>query len=138
MQERANMNNFRGIGSVGDAGGAHLALIEGGAQHTSGARESHSALRPAPVLRSVPMTGQATGFVRAQPSEGDRSRHELDVRSAAREFKDFESALMPMVRASVKGISSKAAADVAKVIMANPALRAQAERAFERARNDAS
>ena len=61
-----------------------------------------------------------------------RSRHEDGVRAVAKNYANFDEALLPMVLAS--GVSGEAAASVAEAIMGNPALKAQAERAFQRAR----
>lgn len=58
-------------------------------------------------------------------------RHDAGVRAVAARYGSFEDALLPMVLAS--GVSGDAAIAVAEAIQANPALRAQAERAFQRA-----
>jgi hypothetical protein len=73
----------------------------------------------------------ATGYG-ASTIETPRSRHESGVRAVARNFDNFDDALLPMVLAS--GVSGEAAASVAEAILGNPALKAQAERAFQRAR----
>ena len=57
------------------------------------------------------------------------------MRAVARNYDSFEDALLPMVLAS--GVSGDAASSVAEAIMGNPALKAQAERAFQRARLNA-
>lgn len=59
------------------------------------------------------------------------NRHNLSVRAIAARYDNFQDALLPMVLAS--GVTGEAAVAVAEAIMANPALRAQAERAFQRA-----
>jgi hypothetical protein len=60
------------------------------------------------------------------------ARHAAGVRAIATQYPNFEEALLPMVLAS--GVGGDAAVAVADAIMNNPNLRAQAERAFQRAR----
>jgi len=59
------------------------------------------------------------------------SRHDASVRAVASRYDNFKDALLPMVLAS--GVTGEAAVAVAEAIQANPALKAQAERAFQRA-----
>lgn len=122
------MNDFGRIG--GDARRAHLALVQGGLSTTPSATQGVEATPRASAatrahLASTGYAAQATGSV-------PRSRHESGVRAVARAHESFEDALLPMVLAS--GVSRDAAATVAATIMASPALRAQAERAFARSR----
>lgn len=128
------MTNFSSIG--GDAGRAHLALIQGGNTGNVGAtRDASRALGSAPVLQVAASTARrvaATGYARTAP-EGPRSGHEAGIRAIAQQFDAFSDALLPMVLAS--GVSGEAAASVVAAIKGNPALLAQAERAFDKARS---
>jgi hypothetical protein len=115
----------------GDARRAHLALVQGGASISTNATSGvANVARPAASTRSHVPTAYASAA-----SEAPRSRHESGVRAVARTYDNFDDALLPMVLAS--GVSGEAAASVAEAIKGNPALRAQAERAFQRARLDA-
>ena len=60
------------------------------------------------------------------------ARRESSVKAIAARYDNFEDALLPMVLAS--GVSGDAAVATAQAIMSNPALKAQAERAYSRAR----
>lgn len=111
------------IGS-GDTRRAHLAVVEGGASASTNA--TSSVARQGRQSAATAYAGTAV--------ESPRSRHEAGVRAVARNFDNFHDALLPMVLAS--GVSGERAASVANAILANPALRAQAERAFQRARID--
>lgn len=131
------MTNFGSINHSGvDARRAHLALIEGGAQASSAGttRAATEALGTAPVLQVAAATTRsaaATAYARTT-AEGPRSSHEKGIRAVARQFDHFEQALLPMVLAS--GVSGEAAGSVVAAIQNNPALKAQAERAFQQAR----
>ena len=120
------MNDFGQI-NFGHARRAHLALVEGGASISTNATGSARAVAPTPPRAA------ATGFAAAS-IEAPRSRHESGVRAVARTYDNFDDALLPMVLAS--GVSGEAATSVAEAIKGNPALKAQAERAFNRARLD--
>ena len=128
------MADFGGINFGGDARRAHLALVEGGASiSTNSTSAATRALGADPVVRTAAASTPrvATGYG-ASTIETPRSRHESGVRAVARNFDNFDDALLPMVLAS--GVSGEAAASVAEAILGNPALKAQAERAFQRAR----
>lgn len=131
------MTNFSTIGfRGGDAGRAHLALIQGGNESstTASTREASRALGTAPTLHVAASAARrvaATGYARTTP-EAPRSGHEAGIRAIAKQFTAFHEALLPMVLAS--GVSGEAAASVVKAIQGNPALLAQAERAFDKAR----
>lgn len=114
----------------GEARRAHLALVDGGATsvNTTTARAAASIESPTGSRGAATAYGAAT-------VEAPRNRHETGVRAIAGNYATFEDALLPMVLAS--GVSGEAAASVAEAIMGNPALKAQAERAFQRARLDA-
>lgn len=124
---------------MGHARGAHLALVQGGRSDTIAARQAPAVLGTAPVAR--PTRPEAATVYHVRPGnvspgvEAPRSSHERGVQAVARSYPNFESALLPMVLAS--GVSGEAAPSVARAIMANPSLRADAERAFLRARIDA-
>lgn len=127
---------YGSINFGGDARRAHLALVQGGASiSTTATSEATRVLgsRPAGSGPAAGMRAAATGYSSAA-AEAPRSRHESGVRAVARAYDRFEDALLPMVLAS--GVSGEAAASVSDAIMGNPALRAQAERAFQRARLD--
>lgn len=131
------MSDFNGINFGGDARRAHLALVEGGSSISTNATSAATrAIGTRPVLRTAERPAQqaATGYGTAR-IEGTRSRHEVGVRAVAQNYASFDDALLPMVLAS--GVSGEAAASVAEAIMGNPALKAQAERAFQRARINA-
>ncbi len=132
------MADFGGINFGGDARRAHLALVEGGAStiSTNSTSAATRALGADPVLRTAVATTPrvSTGYG-ASTIESPRSRHESGVRAVARNFDNFDDALLPMVLAS--GVSGEAAASVTEAILGNPALKAQAERAFQRARLNA-
>ncbi|MCW2955601.1 MAG: hypothetical protein JWO69_470 [Thermoleophilia bacterium] len=125
------MHNF-GMNLNGAARGAHLALVKDGPTHVS--LDAASALRPVNAPAASRQSFATTGYIRSPQVEAPRSRHELDVRAVAQQFPDFESALLPMVEAS--GVFGDAALTIAKAIMNTPALKAQAERAFQRSRLD--
>lgn len=129
------MNNFGGINAGGHARRAHLALVNGSGT-TPDAGTARAALGTDPVVRLAHATPAhaTTSYAAASSVEGTRSRHEQGVRVIARNYDSFEDALVPMVLAS--GVSGEAASAVAGAIRNNPALRAQAERAFQRARMD--
>jgi len=84
-------------------------------------------------------TGNVTPLRRREPSntnfgaaiQSSASRHDASVRAVAARYDNFQDALLPMVLAS--GVTGDAAVAVADAIQANPALKAQAERAFQRA-----
>lgn len=124
------MGNFGSI-NFGDARRAHLALIEGGASIRSNVAATSRAATAAITPVGAGARQAATGYARGT-AEAPRSRHEVGVRAVARAFDSFDDALIPMVLAS--GVAGEAAASVADAIKSSPALRAQAERAFERAR----
>jgi hypothetical protein len=125
------MTNFGGINAT-HAQRAHLALIEGGASTSAATGATNvSGVRAAGAERPAASKRVATGYAHANV-EGTRSRHEVGVRAVAKHYATFEDALVPMVLAS--GVSGEAATAVAEAIMSNPSLRAQAERAFQRAR----
>ncbi len=130
------MADFGGINFGGDARRAHLALVEGGAStSTNSTSADNSALGVVPTVRAAATAPSiATGYATTR-GEAPRSRHENGVRAVARNFDNFDDALLPMVLAS--GVSGEAAASVAEAIKGNPALKAQAERAFQRARLNA-
>lgn len=129
------MADFGGINFGGDARRAHLALVEGGASISTNATSAASrAIGSDPVTRVNPTSigrAAATGYS-AAAGEAPRSKQDAGVRAVARNYSQFEDALLPMVLAS--GVAGEAAATVAEAIMGNPALKAQAERAFQRAR----
>lgn len=120
----------------GDARRAHLALVDGGASiSTNSTSAATRAIGTEPVTRIAPATSLGSSAATAYGAasvEAPRSKHETGVRAVARNYDNFEEALLPMVLAS--GVSGEAAASVAEAIMGNPALKAQAERAFQRAR----
>jgi len=129
------MTNFGSINS--DASRAHLALIQGGGQDSSinATRNASRALGTAPTLHVAAAAARrvaATGYARTTAHEGPRSGHEAGIRAIARQFNSFTDALLPMVLAS--GVSGEAASTVVAAIQSNPALLAQAERAFDKAR----
>lgn len=132
------MGNF---GHVGHARGAHLALIQGGGgtsiSDTSATRAASSAIGADPVVRVAQPSVRRmnTTAYSTLDAEGPRSSHEQGIRAVARQHPSFEAALVDMVRAS--GVSPSNADSVARAILGNPALKAQAERAFQRARLDA-
>lgn len=124
---------YGSINFGGDARRAHLALVEGGASISTNATSAATrAIGADPVLRPRDTARVAGTAYAAGSIEAPRSRHESGVRAVARNYSSFEDALLPMVLAS--GVSGESAASVAEAIMGNPALRAQAERAFQRAR----
>ena len=126
---------YGSINFGGDARRAHLALVEGGASiSTNSTSAATRSIGADPVLRVATPPQGAFGAPTAYASsvEAPRSRHESGVRAVAANYENFEDALLPMVLAS--GVSGEAAASVAEAIMGNPALKAQAERAFARAR----
>jgi hypothetical protein len=135
------MSNFGSIGFSGvNAGRAHLAVIQGGggtADNIGAARDASRALGTAPTLQvaaavaSARRTPAGTNY-NAGHMEAPRSSHEAGIRAVARQFHAFDEALLPMVLAS--GVSGEAAASVVAAIKSNPALLAQAERAFDKAR----
>ena len=103
-------------------------------QRTASTREASRTLGTAPTLHVAATAARrvaATGYARTAP-EGPRSGHEAGIRAIAQQFTAFHEALLPMVLAS--GVSGEAAASVVKAIQGNPALLAQAERAFDKAR----
>lgn len=125
--------SYDSINFGGDARRAHLALVEGGASiSTNSTNAATRAIGTDPVLRVASQQPQAATAYAAAAVEAPRSRHEAGVRAVAGNYDNFEDALLPMVLAS--GVSGEAAASVAEAIMGNPALKAQAERAFQRAR----
>lgn len=130
------MTGFGGVGfNGGHARGAHLALINGGASDkVATARAAEGELRLASVNKTADVQAKNQTAWRGASSsiEGSRSNHEQGVRAIAKNFANFEEALLPMVLAS--GVSGEAASSVAAAIRSNPALLAQAERAFQRAR----
>jgi hypothetical protein len=128
------MADFGGINFGGDARRAHLALVQGGGSiSTNSTSDATRVLGTSPVARvAAPQVQAARTEFRGVIREDVRSRHEDGVRAVARNFDNFDDALLPMVLAS--GVSGEAAASVAEAILGNPALKAQAERAFQRAR----
>lgn len=130
------MADFGSYNFNGDARRAHLAIVEGGASISTNATSAATrALGSDPITRVAAITQhQRTGYA-PTIAEAPRSRHENGVRAVARNFANFDDALLPMVLAS--GVSGEAAASVAEAILGNPALKAQAERAFQRARINA-
>lgn len=127
-----------GFNFGGEARRAHLALVDGGASiSTNSTSAATRAIGSNPIGRvtPAPATGSPATAYGAASVETPRSRHEGGVRAVARNYDNFSDALLPMVLAS--GVSGEAAASVAEAIMGNPALRAQAERAFQRARLNA-
>jgi hypothetical protein len=130
------MSDFGSINFGGDARRAHLALVDGGGNISTNATSAATrAIGADPVLRAVSGPGAGATSFGAARIEAPRSRHENGVRAVAQNYGNFEDALLPMVLAS--GVSGEAAASVAEAIMGNPALKAQAERAFQRARVNA-
>ncbi|MCW2923614.1 MAG: hypothetical protein JWM98_1018 [Thermoleophilia bacterium] len=132
------MSGFNGIGSGGDARRAHLALVEGGASISTNATSDvrlAATLEPSAIRHSLASAPRAATGYAAATGEAPRSRHESGVRAVAKNYATFDDALLPMVLAS--GVSGEAAASVAEAILGNPALKAQAERAFQRARINA-
>ncbi|MCW2950273.1 MAG: hypothetical protein JWN41_1286, partial [Thermoleophilia bacterium] len=122
--------------NVSNAGRAHLALIEGGgaADTTGSARDATRTLGAAPIALVAADTTRraaATGYASTSP-EAPRSRHEAGIRAVAQQFDEFHEALLPMVLAS--GVAGVAAASIVEAIMSNPVLKAQAQRAFDKAR----
>jgi hypothetical protein len=131
------MTNFGSYGYGGDARRAHLALVEGGASISTNATSAATHALGTTALQGVaprPPAGRAATAY-GSSVEAPRSRHETGVRAVAKNYDSFEDALLPMVLAS--GVSGEAASSVAEAIMGNPALKAQAERAFQRARLNA-
>jgi hypothetical protein len=127
------MNQFGGISS-GDARRAHLALVTGTSVGADRTNESVLAARGrTPDLRATTYSAARHGV---SSLEGVRSRHERGVRAVASAYATFEDALLPMVLAS--GVSGESAPAVRDAILGNPALRAQAQRAYARARADRS
>ena len=133
----AKMSDFNSINFGGDARRAHLALVEGGASISTNATSATTR-----AMGTDPVSGFAAAQVRQASTgfssggvESTRSRHEVGVRAVAQNYASFDDALLPMVLAS--GVSGEAAASVAEAILGNPALKAQAERAFQRARINA-
>ncbi|MCW2960417.1 MAG: hypothetical protein JWM90_804 [Thermoleophilia bacterium] len=125
------MTHFGGFNSNGDARRAHLALVGGtGTDLTSASREAAAVLRPVANVHRA--NSAMTAYGAASGLEAPRSRHESGVRAVARDSADFESALLPMVLAS--GVSGESATAIRNAILNNPALKAEAERAFQRAR----
>lgn len=122
------MNTFGGnaitSNSSSDIRRSHLAVVQG----TGPAAAEASNVDPATRMRAAAQG--STGY-HAAASTG-RSRHEEGVRAVALRYDNFADALLPMVLAS--GVSGESAVAVAEAIKANPALTAQAERAFQRAR----
>lgn len=121
-----------GFGGIQQGDGAsrtgHLALVGGSAVTTNTTSiEGATTVDPASRMRNA---AQGTRIGANVPVE--RSRHEDGVRAVAAKYDNFEEALLPMVLAS--GVSGEAAVAVAEAIRSNPALTAQAERAFFRAR----
>ena len=125
------------MGNIGGMNGsdvqrAHLALVGGTAVTASSAADGAGSLaRTAATRGSIEASRTATVYGSATV-DGARSRHETGVRAVAKSYDDFESALLPMVLAS--GVTGEAAVAVAEAIASNDQLRAQAERAFQRAR----
>lgn len=133
------MADFGSINFGGEARRAHLALVDGGAAISTRATSAATrAIGTNPVGRIeapvAPRVDAATAYS-SRGVEAPRSRHESGVRAVAQNYASFEDALLPMVLAS--GVSGEAASSVAEAIMGNPALKAQAERAFQRARLNA-
>lgn len=107
------MTEFRGIDTGGIKRTSHLAVVT--------STENTSATR---VYRAG-----ASSYGAAVSAS---NRHEVHVRAIAAQHDNFEDALPHMVRAS--GVTGDAARAATKAILANPALKAQAERAYARAR----
>jgi hypothetical protein len=127
------MSYFGGINS-GDARRAHLALVGGTDVNATSSREG-----AASVQSSAPSAARTQAAITAysnRPVEQPRSRFENGIRAVAKTYSEFEDALLPMVLAS--GVSGESATAVRDAILGNPALRAQAERAFQRSRMDAA
>jgi hypothetical protein len=121
-----------GFGGIQQGDGAsrtgHLALVGGNAATTNTTSiEGATTVDPAARMRAA-----STGTRIGAGVQVERSRHEDGVRAVAAKYDNFEEALLPMVLAS--GVSGEAAVAVAEAIKGNPALTAQAERAFFRAR----
>ena len=127
------MADFGGINFGGDARRAHLALVEGGAhdQHQLDECRRPRALGTAPVAPRIAPTVRRRAPGSRRRSEDAAQPPRDGVRAVAKNFNNFDDALLPMVLAS--GVSGEAAASVADAIKGNPALKAQAERAFQRA-----
>ena len=123
------MTYFGGINSNGDARRAHLALIGGTDVSAASSREAAATVQTEAVKSPSAQTLAATDSPRPA-FEQPRSRFENSVRAVARTYSEFEDALLPMVLAS--GVSGESATAVRDAILGNPALRAQAERAFQR------
>lgn len=146
------MSQFSNFGLGPDARRAHLALVQGGGPTTNATSkvDGGSSAASAPALRAVasseraqdvrrvgaPAAPSSTSFARAAGGEAPRSRNEEGIRAVARAYDNFSDALLPMVLAS--GVSGESASAVATAIRSNPALTAQAQRAFDRARAEVS
>jgi hypothetical protein len=131
------MNYFSGMGTTGGhARGAHLALVEGGSRSDAAAATSaingSSSARGASGPATTDRVNTAYAAAAGQTGEAARTRHEQGVRAVARAYDNLNEALIPMVLAS--GVSGEQAPRVAEAIRSNPALLAQAEKAFTRAR----
>jgi hypothetical protein len=98
--------------------GAHLSVVGGNNDTTIGRS------------RAVRAAIASTRF--GSTIETPAQRSEASVRAIATEYATFEEALLPMVLAS--GVTGEAAVAVAAAVEANPVLRAQAERAWQKAR----
>lgn len=110
--------NINGIENAGTQKATHLSVV-GTANGISSSQTSRSS---------------ATGVTFGAAVETS-NRHNMSVRAIAAKYDNFEDALLPMVLAS--GVTGEAAVAVAEAINSNPALRAQAERAFQRAQLNA-
>ena len=86
------------------------------------------------TIASATQTQQSTGATFGAAVQTS-NRHTNSVRAIAAAYDTFEDALLPMVLAS--GVTGDAAVAAADAIMNNPVLRAQAERAYSRARLNA-
>lgn len=112
--------DIRGIDTSKTQAAAHLKVVA--------SADSVTAARP--MGSTTASTGASYGA-----AVETSSRYDTGVRAVAARYDNFEDALLPMVLAS--GVTGDAAVKVAEAIQANPALRAQAERAYQRAHMNA-
>lgn len=114
------------FGTVG--AGAHLSVVTSANNFSDGDSGRHSDTTGVQPYRT---TGVSYG---AAVSGFRRQRELADVRSVALRYDTFEEAVLPMVLASDRSLSGEVAVRVADAVMGNERLRAQAERAYHKAR----
>jgi hypothetical protein len=90
-----------------------------------------------PIRPNSQTARRTTAGVSYGSAVGIRSKEKADIRAVALRYDDFETAVLPMVLASDRTLSGKAAVAVAHAILGNDQLRAQAERAFNTSREAA-